>query len=103
MAEVEELLYRVDMPEILDNWVLKLVLESEEDLSPTRMVRVCEYPPLIVLGFDDEDTKPGNQNVVDLSRSIINLESDVIQQVVVGSAKVLLREAGESPFTVILG
>ena len=66
------------MPKILEDRVLKPELPREQHLSPIGLLRIREDPTLVVLGFDDEDAKPGNEDVVDLGRSISQLQGDVI-------------------------
>ena len=56
--------------------------------GPLRVSRICEDPAAVVLGLDDENPEPGNENVVDLRGSVIHALGDVIHQVVVGCAEV---------------
>ena len=100
--KVEQFLHCADMPKILEDWVLKLELLLEQDLSPTSLIHVREDPALVVLGFDDEDAKPRDEDVVNLSCAIAQLEGDVIHQVVIRRKEVLLCGARKPHFATIL-
>ncbi len=91
--EIKEVLHRTNMPEILQDRVLELELAIEKNLSPVRLLSVAEDPALVVLGFDDEHAKPRNEDVVNLSCTVLQLKRDVIHQVIVGRSKVRPRDA----------
>lgn len=100
--KVEQFPHRADMPKILDDGVLKPELPIEQDLSPAGLIRVPEDPAFVVLGFDHEDAKPRNKDVVNLSGAIPHLKGDVIHQVVVGGTEVLSCGARKPHFAAIL-
>ena len=56
------------MTVVLVDWVLKLELSMEDHLCPIGLLSVREDPSRVVLGLYHEDTKPRNQDVVNLGR-----------------------------------
>ena len=76
---------------VLMDRVLKLELCFEQDLCPCLIFGIREYPPLVVLSLNHEDAKARNQDVVYLCRAVAMLKRDVIQKVIVGRTKMLLK------------
>ena len=63
---------------------VKSLRVSVDALAPSAIVLATEYPPLHVLGLDDEDAEDRNQYVVDLGRAAGGWNDDVIDSVVNG-------------------
>ena len=79
--EIQEVLNRSYMPEILVNRVLKPELPSEENLSPVRLIRAGKNPSLVLLVLNDENAEPRNKNVINLSCAVLHAKSDMIHQI----------------------
>lgn len=69
---------------VLMDWVLKLELRFEKNLSPSLVLSIRKNPTLVVLRLNYEHTITRNQNVVYLCCAVTMLERDVIQKVIVG-------------------
>ena len=91
--EIKEVLNRTNMAKILPDRILELELRLEQDLSPVSLLRIGEDPTLVVLGLDDEHAEPRNEDVVNLSCTVLQLKRDVIHQVIVGRPKFPPRDA----------
>ncbi|MDM4769970.1 hypothetical protein QT386_07160 [Solimonas sp. SE-A11] len=100
--EFEQILHRSNVPEILKYWILKSELPLENDLSPVRLTRVGEYPSFVVLDLDDENTEPRNENVINLSCTVVHLKGNVIHQMIVRRTEVRQRDAGQQRLATIL-
>ncbi len=100
--EVKEALHRPNVPDVLEYWVLELELPLKKDLSPVRLIRVGEDPSFVVLGLDDEHAEPRNEDVINLSCSVVHLKGDVIHQVIVRRTEVRQRDAGQQRLATIL-
>ena len=68
--KVEQLLHRANMAIVLKDWILKLELLSEKDLRPVGLIWIRKNPTPVVFGFDDEDAKFRDENVVNLGCAI---------------------------------
>jgi len=90
------------VPKVLKYRVLEPELPPEQHLSPLRLSRVGEDPTLVVLGLDDEHTEPGNENVVNLSRPVLQLKGDVIHQVIFRRTEVPPRNARQQRLATVL-
>ena len=75
--EVEQVLHRSNMPLVLEDGISKLELSLEVDLSPNCVFRIPKDPACVVLGFDDEDAKPRNKNVINLGCDVAHSKGDV--------------------------
>lgn len=93
--EVEEILHSPHMTRVLVDRVLKTELAIEKDLRPTGLLRVGKDPAFVVLGLDDKDTEPRNEDVIDLRGAVFHGERDVIQQVIVGRLEVRQDRVGK--------
>lgn len=87
--KIEQLLHGSNMTKILEDGVLKFELFLEQNLRPVGLLGIREDPSFVVLGFYHEDTKPGNEDVVNLSCAIAQRKGYVIHQVVVWRGKSL--------------
>lgn len=90
------------MAKVLENWVLELKLLSVDHLGPVGMHWVGKEPTFVVLGLDDEDSKAGNKDVVDLGGAILQRQRDVVQKVIVGSGKLAAQGFRYQFFTPVL-
>ncbi|MCX5735668.1 MAG: hypothetical protein NTW68_15290 [candidate division NC10 bacterium] len=63
---------------VLFQGVLKMILVSMQDLSPSILVRCTKYPTVDVLRFDHENAKDRNKYVVDLGRATGSGDYDVV-------------------------
>ena len=91
--EIKEVLNRKNMPKVLQDWVLELEPAVEKHLSPIRLLSIGEDPALVVFGFDNEHAEPRNEDMVNLSGTVLHLKRDVIHQVIVGRPKSPPRDA----------
>ncbi len=69
---------------VLMQWVLKLMVGSENFLSPETLMGAAENPALHILGFYNEHAKLRNQDVVNLRGAVRRGEGDVLDQVIAG-------------------
>jgi NADH-quinone oxidoreductase subunit H len=69
---------------VLMEWVLELVVGSENLLGPVTLMRAAENPTFHILGFYNENTKLRNQNMVDLCGAVFRGEGGVLDQMVAG-------------------
>ena len=90
------------MPHVLEYRILELELPIKKDLSPARLISVCEYPSFVVLGLDDEHAEPRNEDVINLGCAVLHLKGDVIHQVIVRRTEVRQRDAGQQRLATIL-
>ncbi len=58
------------MPVILAQRVLEFKLGAIEHLCPIAVTRTSENPALVVFSLNDEYSKTGNQDVIDLGGSV---------------------------------
>ena len=79
-----------------------LNLDPIEHLCPIAVTWTSEYPALVVLGLDYEYSETGNQDVIDLSGSILQAKRYMIQEMVVRRHKPHFQCAGQPCFTSIL-
>lgn len=100
--EIKEVLHRTNVPKVLQDGVLELELHLEQDLSPVGLLRIGENPALVVLGFDDEHAEPRNEDVVNLSCSVLQPKRDVIHQVIVGRIEIRSRDTTQQRFATIV-
>jgi len=100
--EIKEVLHRTNVPKVLQDGVLELELQLEQDLSPIGLLRIGEDPALVVLGFDDENAEPRNEDVVNLSCAVPQPKRDVIHQVIVGRTEIRSRNTRQQRFATIL-
>lgn len=56
--DIEKVHQRLGMYIVLDDRVLKRLLEPVNHLCPSRLIGLAEYPPLHVFGFDYENSVP---------------------------------------------
>lgn len=56
--KIKDILHRTNVPMVLEDWVLKLELLLEQDLSPVGLLGIGKDPTLEVFGFDDEHAEP---------------------------------------------
>ena len=57
-------------------------------LRPGWLRRVGEDRAAVVLGFYDKHAEPRNEDVINLRRTVIHSNRDVIHQVIIGRAEV---------------
>jgi hypothetical protein len=100
--KVEPFLHSADMPEILEDRVLKFELSIEQDLRPIGMLWIREDPAFVIFGLDDEDTKPRYEDVINLRCAIAQLQGDVIHQMVVRRTEALSYRLRKPRFAFIL-
>ncbi len=86
----------------LENRVLELALLSVDYLGPVGLLRVCEYPARVVLGFDYEDPKARHKDVINLGRAILQAQCDVIEKVIVGRRKLAPQNVSHELLTPVL-
>lgn len=70
------------MSEILAKWILETIFVTKDHLTPLCAILGTEYPPPVIFGLDHEDTKNGNQNVVDLRSAIRRGHDEIVQPVI---------------------
>jgi len=90
------------MKPVLNKRILKSELGFEEHLGPLRVSRICKDPTLVILCLNHKDTKPGNQDVINLSGPVLQFQRDVIQQVVIRRPKIRLYCLTNKRLTTIL-
>jgi hypothetical protein len=71
------------MPVVLAYRVLESELGSIQYLCPVAVLSTGKDPPVVVLGLDNKYPKPGYKDVIDLSGSLLQSKSDVVQEVIV--------------------
>lgn len=80
--KAEEVPYRFDMHVILDDWVLKSSLKPVNHLRPLCLVRLTEYPPFYVLGFNHEYSIRRNDQVVNLGGFVSDWQRNVLDKAI---------------------
>ncbi|MBV6518910.1 MAG: hypothetical protein HCAMLNBO_01654 [Candidatus Brocadia fulgida] len=95
-------MHRPNVSIVLKYWVLEFEPVVEQDLSPSRLLRVGEDPTLVVLSLNDEHTEPRDENVINLGCAILQPKGDMIHQVIVRRTEVRLHNAGEQRLATIL-
>ena len=65
---------------ILMQWVLEGVRAPAKLLGPEFLLGIAEYPAFIILGFNDENTMPGNDNMVDLRGPVFCRQRHIFEQ-----------------------
>ncbi len=76
---------RLDSPDvsfILANWILKRSMPSVMNLRPFGVVGTAKNPSAVVLGFNDEYTSIGHDDVVNFSRAGARRQGNVVHQFV---------------------
>jgi len=65
---------------VLVKRVLETVFFPKQALGPLSALLVAKYPAIHVLGLDDEDAKLRDDDMVDLRRTIADLQRNVVQR-----------------------
>lgn len=63
------------------NGVLKFVVLPKQHLRPAGP-RIREEPARVMFSLDDEEAKPGDQNVIDLGRAIVYRQRHIVEKMV---------------------
>ncbi len=100
--EIKEVLHRMNVPKILQKWVLEPELQLEQDLSPVPLRRVGEEPALVVLGLDDEYAESRDKDVINLGCTVLHPKGDVIHQVIVRRIKGFQNDPGQQRLATVL-
>jgi len=87
---------------VLEDRILKPGFSSEQDLSPGLLTRIGEDPAIVILGFDNKHAEARNEDVIDLRRTVIHLNGDVVHQVIIGRAEMTQQDARYLALTAIL-
>jgi len=90
------------MSPVLNKRILKFKLGFEEHLCPLCVLRICKDPTFVILCLNNKDTKPRNQDVINLSGPIPQFQRDVIQQVVIRRSEFCLYCMRNKRLTTIL-
>ena len=88
MAKIEDVFYCFDMPHVLKNWILEFEFLAIQNLCPSRLFCICKYPTVVMLRLYDEHTKARYQNMVNLRRSVLEFQGNVVQQVIVWAIEI---------------
>jgi len=87
---------------VLVERVLKLELPLEHYLSPQGRFGIRKDPALVVFGLDNEHPEAGDQNVVNLGGSVLDIKSDVVEQMVRRRRKTISKRPGNYRFALLL-
>ena len=85
--KIEKAPHRFDMHGVLEQRVLESVLGPINHLGPLRMVRLAEYPPTDVLGFDHENSVRRHDQMIDLGRIVSDRQSNILDETIDFSVK----------------
>lgn len=71
-----------DMNCVLFDRILELLLELVDHLRPSGPIRIAEYPAIHILRLDYEKSVWGDDQVVDLSSSVVERKCDVCEEAI---------------------
>jgi hypothetical protein len=100
--EVQDPLNGLEVLVVLAERVLKPVRVWADELGPRGRAGVRDNGATVMLGFDHKDAAPGDEDMINLGRAILQGEGEMIQKMIRGARKFFRECSPDSGFTLIL-